>query len=47
VEALEKKASKAKGEAKARIEERIADIKKKSKEAKERFQALWKDDVFL
>jgi uncharacterized membrane protein len=47
VEALEKKAARAKGEAKANIEARIADIKKKSKESKERYQVLWEDEVFL
>ncbi len=47
VEALEKKAAKAKGEAKANIEARIANIKEKSKESKERFQVLWEDEVFL
>ncbi len=47
VEGLEKKASRAEGEAKAKIEARIADIKKKSKESKERYQALWEDEVFI
>jgi uncharacterized membrane protein len=43
VEALEKKAAKAKAEKKANIEARIADIKKKAKESKERFRKLWEE----
>ncbi len=47
IEALEKKAARAKGEAKASIEARIANIKEKSKESRERYQVLWEDEVFL
>jgi uncharacterized membrane protein len=47
VDALEKKAAKAKGEPKAKIEARIADIKEKSKESRERYQVLWEDEAFL
>jgi len=46
VDAMEKKAAKAKGEHKEKIEARIADIKKKSKESKERYEQLWEADVF-
>lgn len=40
VQALEKKAAKAKGEAKTAIEARIADIRMKSKKSKENFEKL-------
>jgi uncharacterized membrane protein len=45
VEALEKKAAKAKGEAKVVIEARIADIKEKSKKFSEDFEKLNEDAV--
>jgi len=47
VQALEKKATKAKGERKAAVEARIADIRKKSKESKEKFRQLLEEDEFL
>jgi len=46
VDALEKKAAKAKGEAKVAIEARIAEIKKKSKESKERTKQLMEAGAF-
>ncbi|HTY74106.1 MAG TPA: DUF1269 domain-containing protein [Candidatus Nanoarchaeia archaeon] len=46
VDALEKKAAKAKGEAKVAIEARIAEIKKKSTESKERTKQLLEDEPF-
>jgi len=47
VDALEKKAAKAKGEAKAAIEARIADIKERSKKSLEEFKELMNEDVCL
>ena len=46
VDALEKKAAKAKGEAKMAIEARITEIKKKSKESKERTKQLLEAGAF-
>ena len=43
MDALEKKAAKAKGDAKAKIEARIADIKERSKESSEDFEKLNED----
>jgi len=47
VDALEKKAAKAKSEQKAVIEKRIADIKERAKKSSEEFKELMKEDVFL
>jgi signal transduction histidine kinase len=45
VDAMEKKAAKAKGETKAKIEARIADIKKKSNKSKETYDQLQKEEL--
>ena len=46
VEALEKKAAKAKSDEKAAIEARIADIKARSKKASEKFDKWWDEETF-
>jgi uncharacterized membrane protein len=46
VEALEKKAAKAKADQKAAIEARIADIKKSSEKAQEKFDKWWNEETF-
>lgn len=47
VDALEKKAAKAKGDTKVAIEARIADIKERSKKSLKEFKELMNEDVFL
>jgi hypothetical protein len=44
VDALEKKAAKAKSDEKAAIEARIADIKARSKKASEKFDKWWNEE---
>jgi uncharacterized membrane protein len=46
VDALEKKAAKAKSDEKAAIEARIADIKARSKKASENFDKWWNEETF-